>query len=48
MTAASFVFSIALHRHAEAHAGWLQCMHCFRTKIGSSGFFSFWKRFTTV
>src|SRR3989339_1393656 len=48
MTAAFLVFSIALHRHAEAHAGWLQCMHCFRTKIGASGFFSFGNRFTTV
>src|SRR5512135_1159380 len=48
MTAASLVFSIARHRHAEAHAGWLQCMHCFRTKIGSSGFFALGNRFTTV
>ncbi|MDP2658001.1 MAG: hypothetical protein Q8O78_06285 [Candidatus Deferrimicrobium sp.] len=26
----------------------MQCMHCFRTKIGSLGFFSFGNRFTTV
>src|SRR5512134_3288344 len=48
MTAASWVFSIAFVRQADAHAGWLQCMHCLRTKIGLSGSFSFGNLFTTV
>src|SRR3990172_2635225 len=45
-TGPSGVFSSAFTRQAVAQAGWLQCMHCFRTKIGFSpalgvgGFFS--------
>ncbi len=43
MTGPSSVLSIALVRQAAAQAGWLQCMHCFLTKISSSSP----KRFTT-
>ena len=41
-------FSSAFTRHADAQAGWLQWRHCFRTKIGASGAFSFGYLLRTV